>query len=195
MRCRNRRARPPYELAQLRAEAIGGDIRFVQAAFTDLADRVSGPFNLVSCLGNAISHLLTYDDLELALNNFRKLISNKGIVLIHCLNWERKAARQERFFPPRSHPAQEGEKIFFRFLDYHEELVTMNLVIFQEESAVERKWSHRTSSTTLRPWRQEIIRMALTDAGLVAEQEHGGLDFSPYQPTESPDYVIIARKA
>jgi len=182
------------ELAQTRAAAIGGDVRFVQAKFTDVAERVSGPFNMVCSLGNSISHLLTYDDLELTFKNFRKLVSAKGIVLIHCLNWERRLAQQERFFQPKGHPQPEGEKLFFRFLDYHDELVTMNLLIFQQEPSIDRKWGYRVSSTTLRPWRRELIRMAMDDANLNPIQEYGGMDLSPFHPTSSADYIVIAKK-
>lgn len=182
------------ELAQGRAAAIGGELRFVQAGFTELAERISGPFNLVCCLGNSISHLLTYDDLELTLKNFRKLLTRDGLVLIHLLNWERKIARQERYFPPRSHPGPEGEKLFFRFLDFHEELVTMNLVIFQLETTTERKWTTRTSSATLRPWKRDILRMAMKDADLNPVQEYGGMDLSPFHPANSGDYIVVAKK-
>ena len=188
-------SRKIIELAQHRAEALGSDIRFIQASFTELAERVTGSYHLVCCLGNAISHLLTYDDLELALSNFRRLITTRGIVLIHCLNWERRLTQQERFFPPKSHPTPEGDKIFFRFFDFHEELVSMNLVIFQKEPLPANRWTNRISSTTLRPWRREILRMALKDAGLTPECEFGGTDSSPYHPTASPDYIVLARKA
>jgi SAM-dependent methyltransferase len=182
------------ELAQARSNAIGGEIRFVQAGFTEVADRLAGPFNLVCALGNSISHLLTYDDLELALKSFRRLLSRDGVVLIHLLNWERKIAQVERYFPPRSHPQPEGEKIFFRFLDFHEELVTMNLVIFQKESTPQPKWSTRTAATTLRPWRREILRMAFDDANLKIVQEYGGMDSSAFHPSNSPDYIVVAKK-
>jgi SAM-dependent methyltransferase len=182
------------ELAKARAAVIGGDVQFVAAGFTELADRVTGPFNMVSVLGNSLSHLLTYDDLELSLHHFRRLLSARGIVLLHLQNWERRLKQQDRFFPPRSHPTTSGLKLFFRFLDYHEELVTMNLIIFQQDPAQMDKWTIRSSSTTLRPWRREILLMALKDAELKLEREYGGMDLSPYQPNNSPDYILIARK-
>lgn len=187
-------SRKVIELAGNRAAAIGGDIRFIQAEFIEVADKVKGTFDLVCSLGNSISHLLTYDDLELTLKNFHKLLSDKGVILLHLLNWERKMAQQERYFPPKSHPVPEGDKLFFRFLDFHDELVTMNLVIFQKDSTPDKKWYTRTSSTKLRPWRQEIMRMALKDADLVVEREFGGMDSSPFHPNESPDYIVLARK-
>ncbi|MCX6640946.1 MAG: class I SAM-dependent methyltransferase [bacterium] len=182
------------ELAQARAMASGSEIAFERAAFTDVADKISGAFDLVCCLGNSISHLKTYDELELALRNFRRLTTVKGVILIQLLNWDLRLARQERFFPPRSHVTPAGEKLFFRFFDFHEELVTMNLLIFQQCTAPLRNWTYRTVSTTLRPWRRDLIRMALDDVGLSVLQEYGGTDLSPYQPLESSDYIVIAHK-
>lgn len=182
------------ELAKARAVVIGGDAQFVTAGFTELTDCVTGPFHMVSVLGNSLSHILTYDDLELSLNHFRKLLSARGIILLQLQNWERRLKNQDRFFPPRSHPTTSGLKLFFRFLDFHEELVTMNLIIFQQDPAQEDKWTIRSNATTLRPWRREILLMALKDADLKLEREYGGMDFSPYQPNVSPDYILIARK-
>ncbi|RJP81831.1 MAG: class I SAM-dependent methyltransferase [Candidatus Zixiibacteriota bacterium] len=183
------------EVARARAQAVGGETRFVQAEFTELAHKVGGSFNLVTCLGNSLSHLLTYDDLELTLSNFRQLTTSHGAVLVHLMNWDRRLARQDRFIPPKGYPTAEGEKLFFRFFDFHEELVTMNLVIFQKEEGPDLKWSHRVISTTLRPWRREILLMALDDAGLKLEREYGGLDASPYHLMNSPDFVFLTRRA
>lgn len=182
------------EVARHRAEATGNDVHFIQSSFTELTDRASGSFDLITCLGNSISHLLTYDDLELTLNNFRRLLSPRGIILIHTLNWEKRLSNRERFIPPKSHPMPEGDKIFFRFFDFHDELVTMNLVIFEKGGFPEKKWIHRVHSNTLRPWRPEILRMALGDAGLTAVNEYGDPESSSYNPAASPDYLLIARK-
>lgn len=183
------------ELAKARAALSGLEIQFVEASFTNVTERITGRFDLVCSLGNSLSHILTYDDLEQTLNNFSRLLSDRGVILVQCLNWEYRLANRLRFFPPSNHIAAKGEKLFFRFLDFHEELVTMNLVIFQRNGSPLRKWSNRIISTTLRPWRREIIRMAIEDAGLLVEHEYGGTDLSAFNPAESSDYIFIARKA
>lgn len=183
------------EMARARASTSGSDVRFVQASLTDAADHISGRFNLVCSLGNSISHLLKYDDLELALKNMRQLLSDRGIVVVQCLNWDYLLAHQERFSPLKSHSSKAGEKLFFKFFDYHDELVTLNLVIFQQNSAPSRRWSSRILSTTLRPWRREILRMAVEDNGLSVDREYGCTGLSSYDPAESSDYIFIARKA
>ena len=183
------------ELARARAAASGSEIQFVQASFTDVVDTVSGRFDLVCSLGNSISHLLIYDDLERAFRNFGRLLSDRGVILLQCLNWDLRLANRQRFFPPSSHLTAKSEKLFFRFLDFHDELVTMNLVIFQQDGSSARKWANRIFSTTLRPWRREIIRMALEDSGFITEREYGGTDLSEYHPAKSSDYIFIARKA
>jgi glycine/sarcosine N-methyltransferase len=182
------------ELAQSRALAAGAEIPFERATFTNVADRVSGSYDLVCCLGNSISHLTIYDDLVLALKNFRKLTNPGGHVLLHLLNWDRRLLKNDRFFPPRSHPTSDGEKLFFRFFDFHDELVTMNLIIFNQGAAPLKTWTFRTVATTLRPWRKEIIRMALDDVNLNVVQEYGGTDLSAYHPLDSADYIVVAKK-
>ncbi|MFH1861391.1 MAG: class I SAM-dependent methyltransferase [bacterium] len=183
------------ELAKRRVMAIGSEIVFIQATFTELSEKVKGHFDLVCCLGNSISHLLIYDDLVLALKNFSHRLSGHGAVLIQCLNWERRLSLQDRFFPIQSHHTTEREKLFFRFLDFHDELITMNLSIFtKDETTMTRSWSNRISSTTLRPWRREILRMALEDAHLFVDSEYGSPELNPFHPLDSHDYIVVAKK-
>ncbi len=182
------------EYARAKAKASGSEIEFVEASFTDLADRVSGRFDMVCVLGNSLSHLLKYDDLEKGLKNLREKVTDEGVIVIQMLNWDRRLALQQRFFPPQGHAGPQGEKVFFRFFDFLDELVTMNLVILKTDGSPSRRWTHRVLQTTLRPWRREILLMAVSDAGLVIEHEFGGTNLSPFDLKESPDYIFIARK-
>ena len=183
------------ELAKARAPDFDTDIRFIQASFSNVAEKIGDRFDLVCSLGNSISHLLKYDELELTLKNFRSLLSARGIILIQCLNWERRLARQERFFPPKTHLSADSEKLFFRFFDFGDELVTMNLVVFQRKTSPTQSWSNRVITTKLRPWRRDVICMALEDAGLILVEEYGGTDLSAFNIEQSSDYIFIARKA
>jgi SAM-dependent methyltransferase len=182
------------EVAKSKAAASGSEVRFIEASFADVSEKLNERFDLVCSLGNSISHLLTYDDLEQAFRNFRQLVSDDGIILVQALNWEARLARQERFFAPRGHSSSKGQKLFFRFFDFHEELVTMNLVIFQSDGIPAQSWSNRIVSTTLRPWRREVLKMALKDTLFEVEHEFGGTNLSVFNSEESPDYIFIARK-
>lgn len=183
------------ELANARVAASGADIRFIEASFMNISKRLSERFDMVCTLGNSISHLLTYDDLEQTFKNLKNLLSENGVVLVQILNWDLRLADQKRFFPPTGLKTPHGDKLFFRFFDFGDELVTMNLVIFQQDANSAGTWSSRTISTTLRPWRSEIIQMALNDAGLVTAAVYGGTDLSPFRGQQSHDYIFIARKA
>ncbi|TKJ41289.1 hypothetical protein CEE37_06385 [candidate division LCP-89 bacterium B3_LCP] len=181
------------EKAKARALASGEEISFIEADFANIIERVSDRFDMVCCLGNSISHVLIYDDLVLTLKNFAKLAADDGVVLVHCLNWHLRLANAQRFIPPASHKTSDSEKLFFRFFDYGDELVTMNLAIFSRDSSSIGKWYSRILSTTLRPWRWDILQMAAKDAGLTIKEEYGGTDLSPYQPEQSHDYIFTAR--
>lgn len=183
------------EVARSKAATSGSEIRFIEAGYSDVTKKIDEGFDLVCTLGNSISHLLTYDDLEHALKNFRQLVTDDGIILVQVLNWEARLAKQERFFAPRGHSSSKGQKLFFRFFDFHEELVTMNLVIFQSEGIPAHAWSNRITTTTLRPWRRKVLKMALKDTNFEIEHEFGGTDLTFFNPEESPDYIFIARKA
>jgi SAM-dependent methyltransferase len=160
------------ELAQSRASASGAEIRFIEASFTDINERVSSRFDMVCTLGNSISHLLTYDDLERTLKNFKNLLSPDGVALVHCLNWDLRLAERKRFIPPNGIKTSHGEKLFFRFFDFEDEVI----------------------STTLRPWRRDVLLMALQDTGLIVSAEFGGTDLSPHNPEKSHDYIFVAAR-
>lgn len=180
------------ELALARAAASGGGIRFIQASFTEAADQIKESFDMVCILGNSISNVLKYDDLVLSLNNCERLLSRQGITLLQCINWDLRLQQKNRFFPPVNHPSTEGQKIFFRFFDYEDELVKMNLIIFQQGGPPNWTWTHRILSTPLRPWKREVLKMALDDAGLTLKKEFGGTDLSSFRQEKSPDYICIA---
>lgn len=183
------------EYARSRAAASGAEIEFLEASLTNLTERVDRRFDMVCVLGNSLSHLLKYDDLEAGLKNLQSRLDDDGLLVVQLMNWDRRLAKRLRFFPPRGYVGSQGEKIFFRFFDFGEELVDMNLVIFQANGPPSKRWTNRVLKTTLRPWRREIIRMAVDDAGLVIEHEYGGMDLSVFDKEESPDYIFIARKA
>jgi SAM-dependent methyltransferase len=182
------------EYARAKAKASGSEIEFIEASFTTLTERVNETFDMVCVLGNSLSHLLKYDDLEKGLRNLRDKITDQGIIVIQMLNWDRRLALKQRFFPPQGHAGPQGEKVFFRFFDFLDELVTMNLVILKTDGSPGRRWTHRVLQTTLRPWRREILRMAVEETGLITEHEFGGTNLSPFDPQESPDYIFICRK-
>jgi len=181
------------QYAQSRAQASGAEIRFIEGALPDLNNKLNERFDLVCLLGNVLSNLITYDDLEKTFINLKKFLTPDGVILVQLINWDARLASQDRFFPPTGHNSTQGEKLFFRFFDFHDELVTMNLVIFQSPGSQPRSWSNRILQTKLRPWRREVIVMALGDTNLQLEQEFGGTDISEYNPSESPNYIFIAK--
>ncbi|MBU0520097.1 class I SAM-dependent methyltransferase [bacterium] len=181
------------QYAQSRAQVSGAEIRFIEGALPNLTDYVTERFDLVCLLGNVLSNLITYDNLELTLKNLKRVLTPSGVILIQMINWDARIASRDRFFPPTGHTSTQGEKLFFRFFDFHDELVTMNLVIFHSPGSQPRSWSNRILQTKLRPWRREIITMALADTGFDLLQEYGGTDLSEYSQNESPNYIFIAK--
>jgi SAM-dependent methyltransferase len=182
-------------IARSRAHATSSETRFIEAAFTNISDKISDHFDVVCSLGNSISHLKTDKNLDLCFKNLRNLLTSDGVILVQLLNWSARIAKNNRYFKPQSHPDSKHEKLFFRFLDFNEEMVTMNLVIFKASDSPVKIWSNRIISTILRPWRREEIHAAVEKCGLVIEHEFGGMDLSFYRPTTSNDYIFIARRA
>ena len=181
----------PAMLEQARAIPVAGPrrIEWVQATMQDVADRVSGPFDALLCMGNSLPHLLTDADLATAAKGFARLLSPGGVAVIQLLNYHRVLARGERFVGA----SRQGDREYIRFYDFLGELLRFNILEL-EWAAAGADPASRFHQTTLRPWRTEQVADALRGGGFAWVELFGGLDRSAFDPQESDTVLMIATR-
>ncbi|MFQ5886668.1 MAG: class I SAM-dependent methyltransferase, partial [Anaerolineae bacterium] len=164
-------------------------VTFVEAGFGEFKRKVGGGFDALICLGNSLPHILTPEGLVEALSDMRQVVE-KGVLVIQNRNYDRVWNRKERFMPLVAHREGEKEWLFFRLIDFHEERMTFNMVIFRKEGG---EWSYALESTELRPIFSEELGDLLRQVGFREVEFYGDYRFSPYKREESDDLIAIAR--
>jgi glycine/sarcosine N-methyltransferase len=176
-------------LEQARRNAVEQEVRveWVQADFTNLAERIKGPFEALLCLGNSLPHVLSPEDLARTFDSFSRLITGEGPLVVQILNYERILARAERIVGI----AREQNLYFVRFYDFLTEFVQFNVLRIRTEQG---KITHTLNSTLLRPYREPQLRKECERVGFSRLDCFGDLNFSPFDPGKSPNLILVARR-
>jgi len=177
--------------ARQNAAAAGARVRFLQAGFGELGKRVKERYDALLCLGNSLPSLLSEDALKDALADMAGALVPGGFLVVQNLNYDRVWPQRERFMPLQTYRQGNEEWLFFRFLDYHQETLTFNMVVFHKDGAA---WSYRAEATELRPIFKEDLERLLGQTGFSGVDSYGDYHLSPYQQDVSGDLIVVARK-
>jgi glycine/sarcosine N-methyltransferase len=180
-------------VSRARQNAATGDVRatFLQAGFGELGRWVKEPYDALLCLGNSLPSLLTEDALKDALEDMAGVLVPGGLLIIQNLNYDRVWPRRERFMPLQTHSQGDEEWLFFRFVDFHLETLTFNMVILHRNGAA---WDYRAESTELRPIFKDDLMRLLEQTDFARVDFYGDYSFNPYQQDTSGDLIVVARK-
>lgn len=107
--------------ARVNARRAGADVTFLHAGFGELAGLVDGTFGAVTCLGNALPHVVGAEGLHAAITDFAAVLDPGGLLVLHLLNHDRLLARRPRVILPTFRETPEGEKVYLRVLTYPED--------------------------------------------------------------------------
>jgi 2-polyprenyl-3-methyl-5-hydroxy-6-metoxy-1,4-benzoquinol methylase len=175
-------------LARDRARRQGLDIQWTIAAFHALPAAAPGPWDLVTCLGNSIVHLLTDEQLRAAANAFAAVLSDSGHLVLSLLNYGPILRDRRRIIGI----TRQGDREFIRFYDFlSERQLRFNVLSITGGQSPE----HRLTSTRLCAWGPEEITEALKLAGFNEIESYGGYGFEPYQPETGDLLVLHARRS
>lgn len=177
--------------ARQNAEAAGAAVSFVQASFGELRETVGGPFDALLCLGNSLPSLLSQEALGAALADMAQALAPGGLMVIQDLNYDHIWPRRERFMPLVTHRQGEEEWLFWRVLDFHEQTLTFNMIIFRKQS---QKWAYDVQSTELRPIFKDELEKHLVGAGFGTKQSYGDYAAHPYEHDTSGDLIVVAQR-
>lgn len=180
-------------IAKARANARAGAsaASFEPAGFTELRDVVTDPYDAALCLGNSLPSLVTEAELRSALTGMGEELVSHGSLIVQNLNYDRVWPRRQRFMPLESHSDGDEEWLFFRFVDFHRETLTFNMVVLFRRDGT---WNYRAETTDLRPIFRDDLARLLEDVGFASMQFFGDYDHNPYDEQESSDLIVVARK-
>jgi len=178
--------------ARANAAAAGVEARFAVAGFGQLSTLVGMGFDALLCLGNSLPHLLTPEDLAIALLDFAACLRPAGLLVIQNRNFDAVLARGERWLEPQAHREGETEWLFLRLYDFERDgTITFNLVTLRREGAGE--WRQQVRATRLWPQRRDNLVAALAAAGFGDITCWGDMQGAHFDAERSPNLVLTAR--
>jgi SAM-dependent methyltransferase len=187
------------EMARRKAAQAGVAVRFETADLSGLAaafDDVA-PFDAVLCLGNSLPHLLSQEALVGALRAMAGVLRPGGLLLLQNLNYDLRWQRQPRWFAAQGGTLDGVEVLVWRFADYlpEEERIAFHIALFRRRAG--RDWQPEVHTAPQRPLFQRDLNAALDAAGFTQVEafERMALPLEPFDPEESGDLVVTARRA
>lgn len=191
--------------AQANATAVGREVRFEVIGLGNLSARIDGSFDALLCLGNSLPHVLTPEDLAVAVGDFAACLRPGGLLLIQNRNFDALLARhrrnpqslEARWMEPQSYvkgSQEEAEWLFLRFYDFElDGTLTFNLVTLRREGA--GGWTQQVVTTKLWPWRRSELVTALEGVGFEEIVCWGDMQGARFDVECSPNLVVGARRA
>lgn len=184
--------------AILNAKEAGIPVLFKTAGFTELGGAFRStdvfPFDAILCLGNSLPHLTSSGLIRRALQDFHSCLRENGILILQNRNYNAVMARRERWIGPQSHSSAQGEWLFLRFYDFEPDgMITFNIVRLHREKGGE--WEQNVSTVHLYPLMRDDLVELLKNSGFHDIQFFGKLEDVAFNPSESENLVVVARKA
>jgi glycine/sarcosine N-methyltransferase len=175
-------------LEKLRGHAVveGRLITTMRASFQELQRTLKTSFDGVFCMGNALAHLLTAEDLRLALDKFSALLKPGGLLVIQVLNFERILAQRPRVLSVKT----SGNTVYTRSYEYADPLIQFNIAKSKEGNVQ----PDEVITTTLRPVLWKELSFMLGDVGFENVKCFGSISMTEYAPATSQDLLVLASR-
>lgn len=179
--------------ARANAKSAGVKVRFEIAGFGTLANTFDAhSFDALLCLGNSLPHLLSLSELSQALHDFSACLHPGGLLLLQNRNFDAIVNQHDRWMDPQSHSEGDTDWIFLRFYDFDPDgLLTFNMLTLKRIN--QGRWTQRITSARLRPLFKEELVSCLLETGFSDLELYGDMTGSPFEPSNSPNLVILAK--
>lgn len=181
------------ELARQNAREAGLEPadRLACCEWSRLPQVVGRTFDAVLCIGNSLPHVFEKAALEASLRGLWACVAGQGILLIQYKNFDKLYRTRERFLPLQSSPPPR-EMIALRMYDYHHDRIEFHVALLNRHGD---EWALRHFQVPLKPYRpSEVAGPLRALAGDEHVSIHGSLRLDAFDPGQSDDVVIVARR-
>jgi len=174
------------ELAEARERAAKDqvEIRFERADFCALADVFPHPFDIIICMDNALSHMLSPEALKAAAESIVNQLAPNGIFVASIRDYDALLEQKPAYSPPYIHKTDKGQRVSFQTWLWEGEHYKLTQYIIDDEGQLQiSKFDCEYRATR----REELTKLLLAGGCSKVEwkfPEETGF----YQP------IVIARK-
>ncbi len=173
----------PKAIARAKSEAAkrGLNIRFAVADVRELECVFGQKFDVVISCDNSLPHLLTDEDLTLALRSIRHVLTDKGRFVASIRDYDRLLAERPSFMAPNLDGVPERGAITFQIWDWSKESDTYRVRLFIMSQA-SSGWRVKEARTRYRAIRRNELTSALESAGFTKIVWHAPEQSGYFQP-------------
>ena len=104
--------------AKERAEKNHVAVRFEHADFRVLSDTFSEQFDIVIAMDNALPHMLTADDLAMAIQSIVNRMKKGGLFVASIRDYDALLMNKPPYSPPYIHKTAKGQRVSFQTWDW-----------------------------------------------------------------------------
>lgn len=186
----------PTMLEKAREAPLPPNLRFIEGDIADVASLAGAPAGGAICLGNTLPHL-DEPEMRRLTTGLANVLVPGGSFVFQILNYERIFAKNVRHLPVNLRDDPEGgEIVFLRLMEPRPGgtvLFTPTTLRYRPEHDPPIEVAS-TRTVKLHGWTWPELRPLVAQAGFSVVQAFGGFDGSAYDPANSSDLVVVARR-
>lgn len=167
-----------------------GHVKFVQAAYAELGERVGSGFAGAYCLGNSLAAAGTESAAREAIRQFARCLRSGGRMFVQILNFAPMRDEVPCVKGPRVVQVDGVEYISTRQFHFAPDHVQVTNVTLWHDGA----WKHHAHAGRLYPISVDEMRAWCADAGLRIDELWGGYDRSAFDINKSLDLIVVATR-
>lgn len=123
--------------AEKRASENKVNICFKQADFCVLSDTFTDKYDIIIAMDNAMPHMLTSNDLELAIKSIVNQIENNGIFVASIRDYDSLLLKKPPYSPPYIHKTDKGKRVSFQTWVWNDENYRLTQYIIDDEETLQ----------------------------------------------------------
>jgi len=178
------------EKARANAVTCGVTVEFILGDFTNLSKRFSEGFDIITCLGDTVSHLKSRLDVKRAFLEIYKCLNPGGLFVLQNRNYDHLIKNRIRFTPPTGSRNGTEETLFFRLLDFNPKSIDYSIVTFHRH---ENRWDSMVRTTEIFPYLKGELESVLKTVGFRKMDFYRNFNFEDYDKNGS-DLIVVCEK-
>jgi glycine/sarcosine N-methyltransferase len=177
----------PEMLALAKINLEGKYIPLKKEDFRSLGNSWGENFEMITCLTTSLPHMLTDEDIILALTSMYNRLSPGGVLVVTSGITDALLNNKPKFIPARIL----SDEAFYFVMEYPENQLIFNVVYIRKTPD---SFEEKFTSLTYNAMRRSVLERCFGKTEFKKVDYYGDYDFSPYDPTVSSKLIIVAEK-
>lgn len=127
------------ELIEAEKRAVENNVKicFRQADFCALSETFTEKYDIIIAMDNALPHMLTSNDLELAIKSIVNQIDNNGIFVASIRDYDSLLMEKPPYSSPYIHKTNKGQRVSFQTWVWNDENYKLTQYIIDDEDTLQ----------------------------------------------------------